>query len=237
MKTTYFKKILAPLILTPWAMIQVCLGQTTISPPNYTVTTPGGEFEFYLNNQNSGLPDADANVDDSLNFSLPAGATYVFRMSTASIHPVDICTQPNNTSYYSGASREAVTNGTVTVKIPAVNYPSNLYYICDIHEFYGVITITPPQAPPPITLLNVNLTSNAAALTFTGGTNTMPLTTQFSSNLTVWQTIPSFLIYSNSWGSNVNGTFSGTNISVFQRDPVDAVCGPNVFLRVIQVSR
>jgi len=233
MSKNLFQKILAPLILTPSVMIPVCVGQVTTSPPNYTVTTPNAQYDYDVNNQNSGLPAQNANVDDSLNFSLPAGATYLFSMNTATIHPVDICTYPDGISYYSGASAQTVNSGTVTVTIPATNYPPALYYVCDIHLFYGVITITPPQPPPPTTILNADLTSNNVTLTFTGGTNTSPVMPQFSSNLTAWMTVPS---YTNTWGSNADGTFSGTNISLFGREPLDAICGPNVFLRVSQVS-
>ncbi len=128
--------------------------QVIISPPNYTVTTPGAEFEFDVNNLSSGNPAQDANVNDSLNFSLNAGATYILTMNTASFHPVDICTAPTPVSSdptvaYSGASAQSTSSGTVTLTIPATNYPSTLYYICDIHQFYGIITVNPPQPPPP----------------------------------------------------------------------------------------
>ena len=134
---------------------------------------------------------------------------------------------------YSGASAETVNSGTVTVTIPSTNYPSTLYYICDYHLFYGVITITPPVAPPPTTILNTELSSNQVTLTFTGGTNTASVIPQFSSNLLAWAAVTS---YTNTFGSNADGTFSGTNISVFGRNPLDDVCGPNVFLRVRQVT-
>ena len=117
--------------------------QVTVSPPNFTVTTPGNGFEFDVNGADSGLAAMDANVDDSLNFTLNAGATYLFSMSTGAIHPVDICTNPNISSFYIGASAQAVHAGTVKVTIPATNYPSTLYYICNVHTFYGIITVAP----------------------------------------------------------------------------------------------
>ncbi|MGP8198524.1 MAG: hypothetical protein ACLQU4_03370 [Limisphaerales bacterium] len=211
--------------------VGLCLGaaaiaqaQVIISPPNYTVTTPAAQFEFDVNNQSSGQTAQDANVDDSLNFSLNAGATYLFTMNTASFHPVDICTAPNTTTPYSGASAQAVSSGSVTLTIPATNYPATLYYICNIHHFYGIITVNPPQPPPSATILRTSVTTNIV-LTFSGGTNTIQLIPQFSSNLVegAWQSVPG---YTNTFSGN------GTNTSSFER--LDAICGPDVFLRISQ---
>jgi hypothetical protein len=220
MKATLFaaKTVVLCLCLAGMARAQV-----VVSPPNYTVTTPSG-FEFDVNGASSGQPAQDANVDDSLNFSLNAGATYIFSMNTASIHPVDICTNPNTSSHFTGASAQAVSSGTVTVTIPATNYPTTLYYICNIHTFYGVITVNPPQPPPSATILHASVTTNIV-LTFSGGTNTIQLVPQFSSNLFngPWLPVPAYTnIYS--------GT--GTNTTSFSR--LDAVCGPDVFLRISQ---
>jgi hypothetical protein len=200
--------------------------QVTISPPNYTVTTPGSEFEFAVNGTTSGQAAQDANVDDSLNFTLNAGATYIFSMNTASFHPVDICTSPNTTSHYSGASAQAVNSGTVKLTIPATNYPTTLYYICNIHTFYGIITVAPPQPPPPATILKTSVTTNIV-LTFSGGTNTIQLIPQFNSNLVsgAWLPVPG---YTNTFSGN------GTNTTSFSR--LDAICGPDVFLRISQAT-
>ncbi len=157
------------------------VSQVLASPPNFAVTTPGGEFEYVVNGASSGLTASNANVDDSLNFTLNAGATYIFSMSTSGNHPVDICTNPDTFSFYVGASAQAVHAGTVTVTIPATNYPATLYYICNVHTFYGAITVAPPQPPPPVSILQTSVATNIV-LTFSGGTNTIQLTPQFSSN-------------------------------------------------------
>jgi len=200
--------------------------QVTVSPPNFTVTTPGSEFEFVVNGNSSGQTAQDANVDDSLNFTLNAGATYIFSMNTASLHPVDICTNSNTTTPYSGASAQAVSSGTVTLTIPATNYPTNLYYICNNHRFYGIITVNPPQPPPMAKILNTLVTTNIV-LTFSGGTNTIQLIPQFRSNLVsgAWQPVPG---YTNTFSGN------GTNTTSFSR--LDAICGPNVYLRISQAT-
>lgn len=224
MKTTLFKRAAFTVAIV---LGSACIGwaQVIISPPNYTVTTPNNQYKFNLNGVDSGKTAQFANVDDSVDFSLNAGATYIFSMSSAFLHPVDICTAPNTTSRYSGASAQASSGGTIVrLTIPATNYPDKLYYICNTHTFYGTITVLPPQPPPPAAILKASVSSNIM-LTFSGGTNTIPVTPQFSSNLTsqVWQDVPG---YTNTFSGN------GTNTITFGR--LDAVCGPNVFLRISQ---
>jgi len=231
MKTTLFKRRAGILAVT----LCLCLAgtghaQVVVSPPNYTVTTPASSgtstFAFAVNGTSSGQPGQDANVDDSLNFSLNAGATYIITMNTASIHPVDICTGPNTTSHYSGASSQAISAGTITLAIPSTGYPTTLYYICNIHKFYGIITVNPPQPPPTANISKTSLTTTNIVLTFSGGTNTIQLIPQFSSNLVndAWLPVPSY-----------TNTYSGTgtgNTTSFGR--LDAICGPDVFIRISQ---
>src|SRR5262249_54412785 len=142
--------------------------------------------------------------------------------NTAAFHPVDICTNPNTSSPYVGASAQSTSSGTVTVTIPATNYPPFLYYICDIHTFYGIITVNPPQPPPAVNILKTSITTNIL-LTFSGGTNTIQLTPQYNSNLVSgsWINVPG---YTNTFSGN------GTNTTSFNR--LDPICGPNVFLRI-----
>jgi hypothetical protein len=218
-------KMAALLTLAVWSVGSgICQAQLTISPANFDVTTPDGNYAFAVNGLTSGQTPTNAYVDDSLNFTLNAGATYVFSMDTAFIHPVVIATNADPFSDYVGASEEAVTSGVVTVTIPATNYPPTLYYICNIHFFYGVITIAPPLAPPPLSILNTTVTTSIV-LTFSGGTNTIGLVPQFSSNLVsgAWQPVPG---YTNTFSGN------GTNTTSFER--LDAICGPDVFLRISQ---
>jgi hypothetical protein len=225
MKTTIIKEIAGVLAVTlAPGLAGTGRAQVVISPPNYSITTPANQFEFAVNGVNTG--DAmTSGTDDSLNFSLNAGATYLFSVNTASIHPMDICTAPNTTSHYSGASAQAVDSGTVKLTIPATGYPATLYYICNIHQFYGIITVNPPQPPPTAKILKTSVTTNIV-LTFSGGTNTIQLTPQFSSNLVdnVWLPVPG---YTNTYSGN-----SGNNTTAFGR--LDAVCGPDVYIRISQ---
>jgi hypothetical protein len=226
MKTTLFHQRAGILVVALCLCIAgIGRAQVIVSPPNYTVTTPNEQFEFVVNGTSSGQTPVDGNVDDSLNFGLNAGATYIFNMNTtAGFHPVDICTSPNTSTPYSGASAQAVSTGTVTLTIPATNYPTTLYYICNIHAFYGKITVNPPQPPPTATILGTAVTTNIV-LTFSGGTNTIQLVPQFSSNLVngVWLPVPSY-----------TNTFSGTGTNTTSFDRLDAICGPDVFLRISQ---
>lgn len=217
------------------ALAGISRAQVTVSPPNFTVTTPGSQDEFVVNGQSSGLPPAFANVDNSLNFSVNAGATYLFTMNTTpGLHPVDICTSPSTAAaaHYSGTSAQGVATGSVTLTIPATNFPTTLYYICNFHTFYGKITVNPPQPAPPTTIIKTSVATNNIVLTFTGGTNTISVIPQYRSNLVrgSWAPVPG---YTNRFGSNANSTFTGTNTISFSR--LDAICGPDVFLRISQV--
>jgi hypothetical protein len=233
MKTTLFDGRAGMLAMALcFCLAGIGRAQVVISPPNYTVTTPPSTgmsgYAFAVNGVSSGQPGQFANVDDSLNFSLNAGATYIITMSTAGIHPVDICTAPNITSHYSGASAQVVSSGTVTLAIPSTGYPTTLYYICNNHKFYGIITVNPPQPPPTATIGKTSLTTTNIVLTFSGGTNTIQLIPQFSSNLVnnVWLPVPSYTNTYSGTGNNNTTSFAKTNL--------DAACGPDVFLRISQ---
>ena len=219
LKTT----LLTTALLT--AILQNGNAQTVVASPNYVVTTPGSQFSYVVNGQSS--PSAAlGSGHDSLDFSLNAGAKYIFEMNSAlNFHPVNVCTNPVIAATYSGLSQQSTSGGTiVTLTIPPTNYPTTLYYICAVHGFYGQITINPPQPPPVANILNTAVSTNIV-LTFSGGTNTIQLIPQFSSNLVsgAWLPVPGY-----------TNTFSGgvTNTTSFNR--LDAICGPNVFLRISQ---
>jgi hypothetical protein len=227
MKKSLLKETAGFMATALWsASMGISHAQVTVSPANFTVTTPGNEFEFVVNGTSSGQEAQDANVDDSLNFTINAGATYLLSMNTAAEHPVDICTNSTTGSHYIGASAQAVSSGTVTLTIPATNYPTTLYYICSIHTFYGIITVAPPQQPPAATILHTSVTTNIV-LTFSGGTNTVQLIPQFSSNLMSgsWLPVPKY-----------TNTFSGTGTNTTSFERLDAICGPDVFLRISQAT-
>lgn len=193
--------------------VAITQAQVIVSPPNYTVTTPGSQFEFQVNGVNTSKP-MTSGTDDSLNFSLNAGATYIFSLNTASIHPMDICTAPNTTSHYSGASAQDVDSGNITLTLPATGYPPTLYYICNIHQFYGIITVNPPQPPPTANIIGTSVTTTNIVLTFSGGTNTIQLIPQFNSNLVsgAWLPVPS---YTNTFSGNANNNSTSFGLMPF----------------------
>jgi hypothetical protein len=226
MKTNLFNVKSGILAVTLcFGLAGIAHAQVVVSPPNYTMTTPGGQFEFQVNGVNT-TNAMGSLVNDCLNFSLNAGATYIFSVNTFGEHPMDINTAPNTDvgSRYSGASPQDINLGNEVLTIPATNYPTNLYYICQFHGFYGIITVNPPQPPPTAKILHTVLSTNIV-LTFSGGTNTIQLIPQFSSNLSknVWLPVPSY-----------TNTYSGTGTNTTSFGRLDAICGPDVFLRISQ---
>ena len=210
------------------ALLLVCATLRVQGQTNFTVTTTN--FIYSVNN----LPPTGAPgfyVQNSPTLTVTAGNTYTFTMMAASIHPMVVGTNFSDGSVspstyeYSGASPQIVFSGTITLTIPATNFPSKLYYQCNNHGFYGIINVTPPTgAPPRNIIISIVVGSTNVVVTSTGTNSTYTLVPQFNSNLVngVWQSVP-----------NYTNTFSnGTNVTSFGR--LDAICGPNVFLRVSQ---
>ncbi len=198
------------------AMTAICHAQT-----NFTITTPGGQFAFVVNGTN-GNP----------TLTLTAGATYMFVMNTTTnFHPVGfVTTNTLPAQFYSGdAVQGSTTFGTNFVTIPATNFPTNLWYICTLHGFSGLINVVPPAAtpPPPNTIVSIVLSPTNVTVTSTGTTTTYAFVPQFSSNLVsgTWLDVSNF--------ANITNTFAdGTNTTVFDR--LEPICGPNVFIRISQ---
>ncbi len=183
-----------------------------------TITTPGGAFAFTVDNNPTVNP----------TIQLVAGVTNILIIDTASFHPVVIVTNPvlgDPTVQYPGADPQSINSGIINMETPTTGFPTKLYYMCNIHGFYGEIDISPPLSPTPPanTILQVQVGTNIV-MTSTGTNTTWLVAPQFSSNLLTgaWAPVP-----------NYTNTFAnGTNTTIFPR--LDAICGPNVFLRLSQ---
>jgi hypothetical protein len=197
------------------------------SQTNFAVTTPN--FIYAVNS----LPATGAPGDftnNSPTLTVTAGNTYTFAMNASSIHPMVVVTNfstgsPRPSAFeYSNASPQNIFSGTITLTIPATNFPTNLYYQCNNHGFYGIINVLPPTGAPPRNIIISIVVDTNVVVTSTGTNTTYTLVPQFNSNLVsgVWQAVPSY----------TNTFTNGTNVTSFGR--LDAICGPNVFLRISQ---
>ena len=203
----------------------VVFGQIT-----FNVSNTG--FQYFINGTNNTGTSQGSTMDIPTNdcppLFLTAGTTNIFNISVDAFHPLEVVTNsPGPTATgFTGASPQNLTSGTMTLIIPATNYPSTLYYECSRHFFYGTINVLPPTAgvPPPNTIISLVVTPNGITVTSTGTNTTYTLVPQFNSNLVsgVWQSVPTF----------TNTFNNGTNVTTFNR--LDAECGPNVFLRISQ---
>jgi hypothetical protein len=198
---------------------------------NFGVTTPSFTFQYFIdgtNNTGTGQNGGAAPTNNSPPLTLTAGQTYTFSINTATFHPMAIVSDSPGpaATYYPGATPTSTNLGTMTLVIPATGFPTTLYYQCNVHYFYGVITVVPPVAnvPPSNHIISIVLTPTTVTMTSDGTNTTYNLVPQFNSNVVdgLWHDVPSF----------TNVFASGTNTTSFGR--LDSICGPNVFLRISQ---
>ena len=219
-----FKAISA--MLLGWS-IWVGLAEVGRADTNFVVTTPNLIYEI-----NGVAPTNSPGfwTNNCPPLTLYAGRTYTFTMQAASIHPMVVGTNassgtptPVNFSY-TNASPQAIASGTITLNLPATNFPSHLFYQCNVHGFYGVITVLPPLVPPrPNQIVSVSVTTNIVLIS-TGTNTSYVLVPQFSCSLSngTWSPVPGY----------TNTFANGTNVTVFNR--LDPICGSSVFLRISQ---
>ena len=176
-------------------------------PPDFQVTTPGGQFAFRINGQ------------DNPTITLVRGRTYTFAVNTDSLHPFSLGTIDDNGDPFGptppGVSGDGVSQGTVTYNVPLD--ADNCGYYCPVHFFKGYINVISPPPPPTFQILSLAVGSNLV-LTSTG-TNTWTPFPEFSTNLasTNWYAL-----------TVQTNTFSnGTNETICGRPP-----GSPVFIRI-----
>jgi hypothetical protein len=152
---------------------------------------------------------------------LQRGVTYVFQVN-ALTHPFFIKTNStllNADQWTEGVTGQGVEIGNLTFSVPA-DAPVQLVYQCGNHApMGGILNIV--DTPPTVRIVYISVSDNMVTLKSTGATSWSAFP-EYRSNLTTsaWATVPS---YSNSF-------VGGTNTTTFGR--LEAICGPNVFLRV-----
>ncbi len=164
---------------------------------DFTVQTPGGQFAFQINGQNSPT------------LSLERGRTYTFDVTTSSFHPFRL----------NGPGAPLPTfSGTLTWTVPAaaVNYT----YDCGVHgiQLQGtILTIAPPAPPEPPVIKILSIALGSQLVIRSTGTNTWSVLPEFNTNLvsTNWFALT---VNSNRFVNGTNETFCGvppgTNVFV-----------------------
>lgn len=153
------------------------------------------------------------------------GVTYVFINTVVGVHPMYIktnLTAGTTDQYTNGVSG----NGTATVTfVVPTNAPGQLSYNCAVHSqtfsMHGFLNISNSPAPPDGRIVLITLSPTNVVMRSLGATNWTAIP-EFSSNLVSggWSSVASY----------TNFLTNGTNITTFDR--LDAICGPNVFLRI-----
>jgi hypothetical protein len=156
------------------------------------------------------------------------GVTYIINTTGGSTHPFwiktnSVFTLGGTDQYTNGVVNNGATLGSITFNVPAVT-PAKVFYVCGNHSaMAGTINLTNPPVPPPPSgiIVLVSLSETGVTMKSIGATNWNAVP-EFNSNLltATWATVPNF----------TNTLADGTNTTRFNR--LDAICGPNVFLRI-----
>lgn len=191
-----------------WLWLLLVSISASLHAADFDVTSP--DYWYAINGQ-----------EPNPSLTLTRGQTYTFAINTDSIHPVYLLTEEGDPNP-PGVSNNNIYQGTITYVVP-LNAPDTLLYQCSLHGFGGTITIIDPPLPPApnVKVISISMTSSNVTLKSLG-TNGWTGIPEFSSNLlsSSWSVVP-----------NYTNTFAnGTNTTTFNR--LEAICGPNVFLRV-----
>ena len=163
---------------------------------DFTVTTPGDQFAFRINGQ------------DSPTLTLVRGRTYTFDVSTTpDFHPFHIGSP--------GVDVNDIATGVINYTVPTT--PGNYFYNCSLHGdlMRGEIETVPPPASsaPTISILSLVVTTNLTLIST--GTNNWSVKPEFSTNLS-----------STNWFAltvQTNRFLNGTNETICGRPPGSAV--------------
>ncbi len=132
-------------------LVSFVLGVVASRAADFTVETPGGQFQYLINGTNASA------------LILVRGQTYTFNIQTMPNHPFHIESP--------GVVNNDITTGLITYTVPTNNM--NYSYSCGIHPwmFGDLITIEPPQ----IKILSLTVGTNLVLTsTATNGWNVFP---------------------------------------------------------------
>ena len=138
-------------------MLSLALSMLRVAAADFTVETPGGQYQFLFNGVNAST------------LTLVRGQTYTFAIQTTDQHPFHIESP--------GVVNNDITTGLITYTVPTNNL--NYSYSCGIHPwmFGDIITIE----PPPIQILKLSVGTNLV-LTSTA-TNNWLVQPEYTTNL------------------------------------------------------
>ena len=186
--------VLLPACRGFWGTIAFALTTLSGMSADFTVRTPGDQFAFQINGENSPT------------LTLVRGLTYTFDVQTsAGFHPFHIESP--------GVDVNNISSGTITYAVPTA--AANYFYDCVVH--FGLMRGQIITIPPPVfRILSVNVTSNIV-LTSTG-TNLWTVSPEFSTNLltTNWHALT---VQTNRFQNGTNEVICGrpTGSNVFIR--------------------
>ena len=163
------------------------LAEKGVAAADFTVTTPGSQFAFRINNMNGPA------------LTLVRGRTYTFAVNTTcGFHPFRVNS--------SGVVSNSICSGTLTYTVPTNN--ANYFYDCAVHgaALRGEILTIEPPAPPPIHLVSLSVSTNIVLLST--GTNTLTLFPEFKTNLNVTNWF-ALTVQTNRFSNGTNETICG----------------------------
>ena len=181
--------------------LAIVLGAVNLSAADFSVATPGGQFNFQINSVNA-----------NPTITLQRGRTYTFAVGTSNFHPFAIGTSVFGATP-SGVTGNNTFSGTITFAVPL--NAANCVYYCGVHgaSLTGNILMVDPPVPPPFSIVGLTV-SNNISLKYTG-TNGFTYTPEANTNLgaTNWfaLTVQTNMILS---GTNevICGLPSGSNV-------------------------
>ncbi len=157
--------------------------------------------------------------------TLNRGTTYLFQLNVTVLHPFFIKTDisaGSTNAYNDGVTGNGGTSGNLIFTVPA-DAPNQLFYNCANHSItfgmHGTLNIVNPPTPPSGEIVLISISPDLVTMQSLGGTGWSAIP-EFSSNFNAWASVPNY----------TNVLANGTNTTTFDR--LDAICGPNVFLRV-----